>query len=222
MLQQRRLLLAGLGFLGLALAGCSPEPAVPSKGQEGQKYKAGVDFLEVSSGLDRKVDGRVRVDEFFWYACPHCYTFKPKMERWKVANASKVKVHLAAVPLGVKWVPMSQAYYALEKLGFEQGLHDEIFKAWHEEKKDLNSLPSLLEVVRRSKGESYVQEFEAAYGSAEVLQKVEQIKALATKIGIESTPSVLVAGKYLLNTRQGHEHALGVMNYLVDMELAKP
>src|SRR5690606_35923851 len=45
--------------------------------QRGKHYGT---VAKESKPIDAK---RIEVAEFFWYACPHCYSFDPVVERWK-------------------------------------------------------------------------------------------------------------------------------------------
>ena len=50
---------------------------------QARKFEDGADFIS----LDKKVatespPGKIEVIEFFWYSCPHCNAFEPKLETW--------------------------------------------------------------------------------------------------------------------------------------------
>jgi len=61
------LALASLGFPGTLLA-------------QAKKPEEGVDYLtlEKKAAVEAPA-GKVEVIEFFWYACPHCNAFEPKL-----------------------------------------------------------------------------------------------------------------------------------------------
>jgi thiol:disulfide interchange protein DsbA len=67
--------------LGTAAALAATGLALPAHAQK--KPEEGADYL----ALDKRVPveapaGKVEVIEFFWYACPHCNAFEPKLEAW--------------------------------------------------------------------------------------------------------------------------------------------
>ena len=60
---------AALGLPGIALAQRKPE--------EGKDYRALDKVVAVEAPA-----GKIEVVEFFWYACPHCNAFEPKLVSW--------------------------------------------------------------------------------------------------------------------------------------------
>ena len=79
-------------------------------------YKEGVHYKKLSP-QQSETGENVEVLEFFWYGCPHCYTFEPYLNAWKKSNPDNVD--FARVPAIVRpdWEVQARAYYALSNLG---------------------------------------------------------------------------------------------------------
>lgn len=165
--------------------------------------------------------GSVRVDEFFWYACPHCYSFKQPFDSWLVKQ-SNVRVAKHAIPLGHEWFAMSKAYYAMMVVGgFDVFLDKAFFDTWHKERKNINKLDDMLKVVERVKGAQYAEKFKKEFDGEKVRQLVDKTKGMADGLGINSTPSVIVGGKYLVTSdvAKTSERMVKIIDFLVAKEL---
>lgn len=224
--------LAGAGVL----SACKPEEKASSKsvdsssassngansGGAGAAFAEGVDYMRLSDPMVvPQAEGTVRIDEFFWYACPHCYAFKLAFEPWLAKN-NTVKMAKHAVPLGPGWVPMSRTYYTMMSLGgFDQGLHTAFFESFHKERKNINELSETVKVVARVKGDEYAKRFEEKYQSDEISELVNKTRGMADKLKINSTPTLIVAGKYMVNgeTAKTNERMVQIIEFLVQKEL---
>lgn len=164
--------------------------------------------------------GKVRLDEFFWYACPHCYSFKQPFDLWLVKRED-VRVAKHAIPLGHEWFPMSKAYYTMVVVGgFDVFLDKAFFDTWHKERKNINKIEDMLKVVEKVKGAQYAEKFKKEFDSEKVRQLVDKTKGMADALGINSTPSVIVGGKYLVTSdvAKTSERMVKVIEFLVKKE----
>jgi thiol:disulfide interchange protein DsbA len=68
--------------LGTAAALAASGLALPAHGP-GPKPEDGQGLLTLDKRVPpRRRQGKVEVIEFFWYSCPHCNAFEPKLEAW--------------------------------------------------------------------------------------------------------------------------------------------
>ena len=63
----------------LALAGAGVPGGARAQGGAPVENR---DYAALPRPVAVPANGKIEVIEFFWYACPHCYTFEPLLERW--------------------------------------------------------------------------------------------------------------------------------------------
>src|SRR6266496_6569180 len=117
---------ASLGLTGAAFAQAK-------KPEEGSEYLT----------LDKRVNsdspaGKVEVIEFFWYSCPHCNVFEPKLDAWSKKLPPDVVFKRVPVAFRDDFVPQQRLYYTLEALGKLNELHAKVFQAIHGERQAIN------------------------------------------------------------------------------------
>ncbi|MGE0499153.1 MAG: thiol:disulfide interchange protein DsbA/DsbL, partial [Ramlibacter sp.] len=107
----------------LAVSGLALPAHAQKKPEEGTEYLA----------LDKAVPveaprGKVEVIEFFWYNCPHCNAFEPKLESWIKKLPSDVVMKRVPVAFRDDFVPQQRLFYTLEAMGKLDELHGKVFK----------------------------------------------------------------------------------------------
>ena len=163
----------------------------------------------------------VEVREFFSYACPHCATFYPRMHDWLQKSApAEVDMVRTAVVFRDDWAPLAQAYYAAEALGAVDKIHGPLFQAIHVKNQRFSGKEDLIDFfvaqgIDREKAK-------AAFDSFAVDMKLRQGAQQLRSYRIESTPTVVVAGKYVVSPRSAgsHDQMIQVIDGLVKKELA--
>ena len=126
------------------------------------------------------------------------------------------------VAFGQEWLPYAQAYYAAESKGLVERTHDVVFTKIHAER----SLPG----EGRKPDPAKVAEFYAGYGvsakeflglmnSFGINAKVNRAKQFAIQSGVNSTPSLVVNGKYKVKGRS-FEDMLRITDHLIAQERA--
>jgi thiol:disulfide interchange protein DsbA len=114
----------------------------------------------------------------------------------------------------------AKAYYIAEVLGVKEAVHPIIFDAMHVKRERLTSRLALRDLFEDS-GVDPAQ-FDKAFDSFGVDSQVRQADARAKSAKISGTPSLMVAGKYLIETRAAgsQTNMLEIAQYLVEKELA--
>lgn len=197
--------------LGLAVLAVQAEP----------EFKEGENYEVVSPGVPTADPGKIEVVELFWYGCPHCYHFEPLIEAWLEHKPEGVEFRRIPAVFAQNWVPHARAFYAAEALGALDRLHRPLFKAMHEENRQIMDEDSL---IKFAAGQGIAeQEFRDAYNGFSVDGKVRQAMLSTRDYGITGVPSVIVNGKYrsTASLAGSQDNLLKLINFLVDKEKAR-
>lgn len=201
-------------ILKLAVIWLMPLTAMAAEYEAGTHYKL----------LDRPIKSNseaIIVNEFFGYSCPHCNAFAPALHNWSKQQSDSVRLVEVPVTFGRSWESYAKAYYISLQLGILEQTHDAMFNAVHVEKRRILSKKAL----RKFFAEQGVSEvdFENAYNSFDLQNKLRQGKNLTLRAKITSVPSMLVNGKYMvdINMAGSQEGMLAIVDYLVAQEQAK-
>lgn len=170
-------------------------------------------LAEVKEGSDYKVmsgqeaSSKPVVYEFFSYHCGACYSFEPMIQKWD-KNDRPEKVKFEQVPLFMSRAPhLTYAFYVAEILGVEEKVHPALFHQWHAEKRPIANKAGLIPVFEEA-GVSE-EDFEKAYTSFGVENKVQYAKKLARDFKIIKTPTVIVNKKYEVTSYNNLNELLG-------------
>lgn len=207
---------ATLALILTAVTGYAIAPVIVAEERwvEGRHYQTVTPPVAVGRGTD------VVVTEFFWYGCGHCYTFEPMLTAW----GKQLPAGAVVQPSPAVWNdPMrmhAKAYYIADVLGVKETLHPVIFDAMHVQRKRLASRLELRDLFEDHGVEP--AQFDKAFDSFGVDSQVRQADARARSAKISGTPSLMVAGKYLIETRSAgsQTNMLEIARFLVDKELA--
>jgi protein dithiol oxidoreductase (disulfide-forming) len=199
-----------------ALTAASAAASVPLSALAQRSYQEGQDYV----ALDKRVPsdaaaGRVEVIEFFWYSCPHCNAFEPRLEQW-IAKLPK-DVTLRRVPVAFRddFVPQQRLFYALDAMNKVEELHKKVFYAIHVEKRALNNLAAISEWVA-SQGVDKAK-FEQIYNSFAVQTKSTRATKLQNDYKVGGVPALGIAGRFYTDgsLAQSMERALQITDWLV-------
>ena len=199
---------------GLALAGI-PLWATQARAQRLTPV-AGTEFdvVEPRVAVEAPV-GKIEVVEFFWYNCPHCNAFEPRLAQW-VAKLPK-DVAFRRVPIAFKadFVPQQRLFFALEAMGLVEKLHAKVFAAIHGEKLNLSTPEAITEWVARQGVDK--AKFMEHYNSFSVITKSSKATQLQNAYKVEGVPALGVAGRFYTDgTKAGSmERTLQVVEFLL-------
>lgn len=183
-----------------------------------EEFKEGVDYELIVPAQPTNTGDKIEVLEMFWYGCPHCYRFEPYVERWLRKKPANVEfVRLPGI-FRVSWEPHARAYYTAVFLDVFDKIHQPLFDAIHQQKRDLNSEEQLMEFFSEHGVDKI--EFTKTYRSFAVEAKVQRAKALAARYNVSGVPVVMVNGKYRVSARTAgsNSNMLKVIDYLVAKE----
>ncbi len=163
---------------------------------------------------------KVEVIEFFWYGCPHCYSFEPLLNKWVKSQPANVEFIRQPAVFSDTWGKHAKAYFTAEALGVVDKVHADIFDTIQNKKEKLETEEQLAKFfVAHGVDET---QFHEAYNSFLVDSKMRQATAIAARYGITGVPAVVVNGKYLVNANLAgsHEKMIEVMDKLIKPESA--
>ncbi len=197
----------------------APITATPPTGPE---PIAGTDYVETDAGQPyAPQDGKIEVAEVFGYTCPHCAQFEPLVTAWKRKQPADVQVTPVPAAFGGYWVTYARAFYAAETLGVLEKSHDAMFQALHVQRTlDVNATPEQIGAFYSKFGVD-AKTFAATMASFGVETKLNRAKQFAVRSKVEGTPSLVVAGKYLVSVdERGYDVMFNTIEHLVARERA--
>ena len=188
-----------------------------------EQYQEGVHYELIEPAIHAGISDRVVVTEFFSYGCGHCYNFEPLLESFESRLPEGVVVQRTPVIWnnnpGMKL--LAKTYYAVEVLDVFEPVHGAVFNTIHRQRKRLSS-PEAVGAVFVENGVD-AKEFDRALGSFGIDSMVRQAAARTEGARVQGTPSLMVNGKYRIDTRQAGSQAnmLKIAAFLADKELAR-
>ncbi len=209
----RRVLIA-LSFV-LPMAAIA-QPMAPGMPRPGLDYEV----LQTPQPTLSNVKGKIEVVEVFSYACPHCAHFQPHVTAWKKKLPADVNfIYLPSVGQG-SWERFARGFYAAESMKIQARSHDALFKAIFAEQK-LSHNASVDEIAGFYAGYGVNKNaFIEAMMSKPVSALTEKSKLFTIRTGANSTPTVVIAGKYKINATpdRGFEGMIKTIDFILAKE----
>jgi thiol:disulfide interchange protein DsbA len=167
---------------------------------------------------------KIEVAEFFWYGCPHCYTFEPHINGWaenKPANVRFVRIPAMwnrGLELHAQLFYTEEVLVANGAIKDAAAFRDAVFAEYHRRGNRLGSKEAIQALFARF--DVSADDFDRAWSSFEVNQKMRVASDLARRYGIASVPMMVVNGKYRTNGELAgsYEGLLELLDELVDRE----
>jgi protein dithiol oxidoreductase (disulfide-forming) len=194
---------AALGLPGMVLA-------QTRKPEEGTEYLT----LDKRVGTDAPI-GKVEVIEFFWYSCPHCNAFEPKLDAWIKKLPGDVVLRRVPVAFRDDFVPQQRLFYTLEALGKLDELHTKVYHTIHAERNPINKEDLILDwAAKQGLDKAKVKEL---YNSFSVSSKARRASQLQDAFKVQGVPALGIAGRYYTDgTLAGTmDRALQITDYLI-------
>ncbi len=190
---------------------------VTSACSQAEEYKEGVHYKKLSQAVTTSSD-KVEVLEFFWYGCPHCYSFEPYVKAWKKTLSDNVKFARVPAIFRPDWEIQARTYYALSNMGLIETAHGQIFDEIHKNKKHLNTLESMTAFLEKNGVDR--EKFLEEYKSFGVDGLVRKAKKKQSQYKIEGVPGVVVNGKYLASGSMAgsYDNMVKIVDHLIALE----
>lgn len=146
---------------------------------------------------------KIEVLEFFFYGCSHCFHLHPHLSAWEKKMPKDVELVYVPVIFRDSWEPMARTFYALEMLGQQKRLHDELFNVWNVNNVQLDTEGTATDFVAQHGVDR--AKFSAAYSSFSMSGKIMRSNQMVRDYGVRGTPTIAVDGKYIITGLQPEE-----------------
>lgn len=183
------------------------------------QYSPGNGYNLLENPVAVMADGKIHVEEAFWYGCPHCNDLEKSVTPWRKTLASDVEVTGVPAQFGRAWVAHAQLYYTADVLGVLDQVHGAIFNAFHRDNQRLLSAKE-----QRKFMQDYAKvdpkDFDKAYESFTVRSRMKQADQRIKAFGINGVPAMIVQGKYVVDasSANGQRNILKVVDFLIEKE----
>lgn len=200
------------------------------------QYEAGKHYFLVEPPQPTTTGDKVEVLEVFSYACPACNAFQ--LTANKIKSELPANAQMAYLPAAFRadedWPVFQRAFFAAQALGLVDKTHDAMFDAvWKEgslkisdpvSHKVVQPLPTIDDVAKfYAKYGVKAEDFVGTANSFTISTKMKQADAFVRATGTDSTPTIIVAGKYRLTfvSAGGDWNLLEqLIHYLIQKEAA--
>lgn len=143
--------------------------------------------------------GKVEVAEVFMFGCPGCYMMEPRIQAWLASKPDYVNFVRVPAPWNPPAIMHARAYYTAEALGKLAAIEAPFFDEIHKNRNYLETEEKLATFFAAHGVDAAT--FKATFNSSDVAAKVERAGQLIEGYRVESTPTVVVNGKYVTQGR---------------------
>jgi thiol:disulfide interchange protein DsbA len=158
----------------------------------------GKDYVRLKIPQPTESGKKIEVIEFFSYGCPHCDDLEPILQAWMRTLPSDVQFRRVPVMFQQRWEALARIYYTLDALGEEARLSPAVFKAIHVEGLPLYEDKAFFDwAARQGLDRAKVVE---TYNSFGVNSKYNRAKTLAQAYNIQSVPTMVIDGKFIVTS----------------------
>jgi thiol:disulfide interchange protein DsbA len=206
----------------ISTASAATATTVPALWQEGVNYTRIVPAQPTSVAA-----GQVEVLEFFWYACPHCYSIDPLVEKWNTTKPAYISFSRVHVMWSEGHRSLARLFYTLQSIGKLDQMHGEIFKAIHvggnplvaNDPNDTAETERIQSLFVRKFGISE-DDFRKAYHSFAVDTALQKADQLMERYRIDGVPTFVINGKFVadVHTADGPERLMSLVGDLAAQE----
>ena len=187
------------------------------------KWEAGKSYVLINPSQPTSTGNKIEVLEVFSYACSHCAHFQPYAEKLKASLPANAEFVLLPADFQPRWVLFARGFYVAKGLGLIDKTHQAMFDAIYRDNQPMNTLDQVADFYARygadkaaflSTAESFVIEGDLAHAHQSEVN-----------YGIDSTPTLIVNGKYRVvanaGEKIGFDEMVEIAQYLVATEVAQ-
>lgn len=187
------------------------------------KWEAGKSYVLINPSQPTSTGNKIEVLEVFSYACSHCAHFQPYAEKLKASLPANAEFVLLPADFQPRWVLFARGFYVAKGLGLIDKTHQAMFDAIYRDNQPMNTLDQVADFYAGygadkaaflSTAESFVIEGDLAHAHQSEVN-----------YGIDSTPTLIVNGKYRVvanaGEKIGFDEMVEIAQYLVATEVAQ-
>lgn len=203
-------------------AGAPAAPAAAAVMPEGPEPRLGTDYQIIDPPQTlTSLPGKVEIAEVFSYTCIHCARLQALLPAWEATLPPQVNFVQAPMSHGA-FEPIARGFYAAQAMGVLDQTQAGMFKALAEQQRlgagkidDIARLYADLGVDAEA--------LKAAAASFAINTQISRSQKALVRWGVESTPTLVVAGKYRVPPTgdRGHEGMLQTARWLAQREIAQ-
>lgn len=182
-----------------------------------QNFNEGEHFQRIATPVSVP-DDRVQVVEAFAYPCPACRNFLPHITAWEEEHADYVDFRRLPIGLQPGWDVFARAYYTAEVSGAPSEVHEALFRALHDERRQFRSFEQVADFYAEHgmDRDAFINTSQSFAVDARMRQNRNEVR----QFGIRSTPTVIVQGKWRVspNNFNSYSEMVEAVEYLVRRE----
>jgi thiol:disulfide interchange protein DsbA len=201
------------------------------------KWVEGKHYFLIEPAQPTMTPGKIEVTEVFSYGCPACFQFHPIVD--ELAKSLPAGAVMNYIPASFRpdenWPLLQRAYYAAQALGVAAKAHDAMFDAVFKsgelgmidvktsKPKPKDAWPTIDDVAKfYAKYGANPAEYVGVANSFTINTKMKRADELIKAYEVDSTPTIIVNGKYRLTpiTAGSYAKALELTQWLVSKEAA--
>jgi protein dithiol oxidoreductase (disulfide-forming) len=160
--------------------------------------KNGAEYLTLAAPQATQARPKsVEVIEFFMYHCPACNALEPALLEWVKTQGPAITFRRIHIPHYPQNDPETHLFLTLQAMNIEDAMHAKVLQAWHVEHRRLKDDADNLDWAVKNGIDK--AKFLAVYNSFGIMTKLAGIGRLTANYQVDSTPTLVVDGRYLTN-----------------------
>jgi len=179
-------------------------------------YSEGSHYVLIDGIEPRRKGSPVVVAEYFSYGCIHCKNFDPLVQAFAPTLPEGSRFDQVPVTFNASWALLARSFLALKEIDGLTTNHERLFNAIHNSGRQFRSPEDVADFVAGKDGVTK-ERFMEAFNSSAVRRRLSKIDANGRSVGISSVPTLIVDGRYRINTAEvGRKQSLDVARHLVE------
>jgi len=187
-------------------------------------FVKGTHYNELSIPIHTNLNSAKEVSEFFSFYCPGCYRLEPIIGALKAKlpdNVRLIKNHIEGMPgrdVAIEKA-LSKAILTAKLLNIEEEITEAIFKYIHVSRANFSTKKDIKNVflLQGVDGQRFDEVFDS-FGVQTGASKMNKERDILRKQGITSVPTVIINGKYKVETGaiESKEQYIELVLYLLN------